>query len=178
MHKVTGRRAMLRGKPIALAVAAILPAGAAFAQPAPNTVPTNGAYTAGTGTILPVTPESHLRVEQASQKGIIEWGTFSIGSAASVHFQQAFDRQGLTLNRVVSANSPSEIFGRLTSNGQLFLVNTAGVLFAPTASVSAGALVASTLNITDQNFLLGNYVFEKSGNAGPAPAGRAVAAAD
>jgi len=166
MHNVTGRRAMLRARPIALAVAAILPAGAAFAQTAPNTVPTNGVYTAGTGTIQPVTPDNHLRVDQASKKGIIEWGTFSIGSAASVHFQHAFDRQGLTLNRVITPNSPSEIFGRLTSNGQLFLVNNAGVLFAPTASVSAGALVASTLNITDQNFLNGIYVFEKSGNAG------------
>jgi len=166
MHKVTGRRALLRAKPIALAVAAILPAGAAFAQTAPNTVPTNGTYTAGTGTIQPVTPENHLRVDQASQKGIIEWGTFSIGSAASVHFQHAFDRQGLTLNRVITPNSPSEIFGRLTSNGQLFLVNNAGVLFAPGASVSAAALVASTLSITDQNFLNGNYVFENPGNAG------------
>jgi filamentous hemagglutinin family protein len=142
-----------------------LAAGTASAQTAPNTVPTNGTYVAGDGRILPVTPENYLRIEQASQKGIINWGSFSIGSAAHVHFQHDAGRQGLTLNRVVGSNA-SEIFGRLTANGQVFLVNNAGVLFAPGARVEVGSLFATSLSINDQDFLAGRYQFYNPGHAG------------
>ena len=161
-------RAALRGKRIALAVtAAFLPWDAVNAQttPPPNTLPTNGTFAAGTGTIHTPTPENYLRVDQSSTKGIINWDTFSIGSAAHVHFNHDAGRAGMTLNRVTT-NEASQIYGRLSSTGQIFLVNNAGVLFAPGASVNVGALLASTLSITDQNFLEGNYQFYNPGSAG------------
>ena len=72
MSKPNGLRAALRGKPVALAVAAaFLPLEAAQAQtpPPPNTLPTNGAYAAGTGTIHAPTPENYLRIDQSSTRG-------------------------------------------------------------------------------------------------------------
>ena len=169
MSKPNGLRAALRGKRIALAVtAAFLPWDGAQAQtpPAANTLPTNGAFAPGsTGTIHAPTADNYLRVDQSSTKGIINWGTFSIGSAAHVHFNHDAGRAGMTLNRVVG-NEASQIFGRLSSTGQIFLVNNAGVLFAPGAAVDVGALLASTLSISDQNFLNGNYQFYNPGNAG------------
>ena len=116
-------------------------------------------------TIHAPTADNYLRVDQSSTKGIINWGTFSIGSAAHVHFNHDAGRAGMTLNRVVG-NEASQIFGRLSSTGQIFLVNNAGVLFAPGAAVDVGALLASTLSISDQNFLNGNYQFYNPGNAG------------
>ncbi|MCA9777826.1 MAG: filamentous hemagglutinin N-terminal domain-containing protein, partial [Candidatus Eremiobacteraeota bacterium] len=49
--------------------------------------------------------------------------------------------------------------GQLSANGNVFLINPNGILFGPTATVNVGGLVASTLSITDQDFLSGNYNF-------------------
>ena len=47
-----------------------------------------------------------------------------------------------------------EILGRLDANGQVFLINPAGVLFAPGAQVNVGGLVASTLALSNPRFRL------------------------
>ena len=112
MSKSKKLRAALCGKRIALAVtAAFLPWDAVNAQttPPPNTLPTNGAFAAGIGTIQTPTAGNYLRVDQSSTKGIINWDTFSIGSAAHVHFNHEAGRAGMTLNRVVG-NEASQIF--------------------------------------------------------------------
>ena len=62
------------------------------------------------------------------------------------------------MNRV-SGGIPSEIFGALEANGRVFLVNPAGVLFSPSAQVNVGGLIASTLDITQDDFLSGQYIF-------------------
>src|SRR4051812_49136406 len=168
----------LRPRALAYAVGtALLPwvfVNPVYADPAASTVPTSGSWAAGTGTIA--TPSSgtftsggkdygtQLQVTQTSNAGIINWNTFSIGSAAWVNFTQP-SSSSVTLNRVLSSN-PSEIFGRLTANGKLFLSNPYGVYFARSGSVEVGSLFATTLSITDQDFLAGRYNFFNAGNAG------------
>src|SRR5688572_17182810 len=141
---------------------------AAYAQatpPAPNTLPTGGYFVAGDGRILPATPQNYLLVQQETLRGIVNWSTFSIGSAGHVHFQHAAGAAGLTLNRVVG-NDPSQIFGRLTSDGAIFLVNNNGVLFGRGSSVEVGSLFVSSLAVRDQDFMAGRYQFSREGNAG------------
>lgn len=136
---------------------------AALADPAATALPTGGQVTAGAASIS--TPSAGaMRIDQATDRTIINWQTFSIGSASSVRFVQP-SSSSVALNRVVGAN-PSEIFGRLTANGQVFLTNPNGVLFAPGASVEVGGLFASTLSISDPDFLAGRYVFQSNGTAG------------
>lgn len=136
---------------------------AALADPAASALPTGGQVTAGSASIS--TPSAGaMRIDQATDRTIINWQIFSIGSAASVRFVQP-SSSSVALNRVVGAN-PSEIFGRLTANGQVFLTNPNGVLFAPGASVEVGGLFASTLSISDPDFLAGRYVFQSNGTAG------------
>src|SRR5205085_11339541 len=97
-------------------------------------------------------------------KAILQWDNFSIGSNAWVNFSQP-SSSAIALNRVVG-NNLSEIFGRLTANGQVFLTNPNGVLFAPSASVDVGGLSATTLSIADSDFLAGRYNFYNAGGAG------------
>src|SRR6185437_14995562 len=66
------------------------------------------------------------------------------------------------LNRVLGAD-PSIIMGNLSSNGKVFLVNPNGILFGPGAQVNVAGLVASTLNISDANFMAGQYKFSGAG---------------
>src|ERR1041385_3732447 len=142
--------AALRTQPRALAYAvgtALLPwALLGYADPAANTVPTGGQFVAGSGTMGTAqsgsfssggnTYGTQLQVNQTSNAGIINWNTFSIGAGAWVNFSQP-SSSSVTLNNVLSSN-PSEIFGRLTSNGQIFLSNPYAVYFAPGASVEVG----------------------------------------
>src|SRR6267378_6948430 len=155
-----------RPRTIALTVgAALLPwsfLSPAHAEVAPSTLPTGGQVVSGSATIT--TTGNKLQVDQSSNKAILNWQTFSIGSGGWVNFSQP-SSSAIALNRVLG-NNPSEIFGRLTANGQVFLSNPNGVLFAPGASVEVGALFATTLSIADKDFLAGRYNFYNAGGAG------------
>src|SRR4051812_45866666 len=94
---------------------------------------------------------SNLTIQQKTPQVIINWGNFSIAARESVVFQQP-SASSVALNRV-TGQQPSEIFGRLSANGHLFLINPNGVLFGPTASVDVGSIVASTLSLSNENFL-------------------------
>ena len=88
---------------------------------------------------------------------ILNWQEFSIGRDAKVYFEQA-NSSSKVLNRVIG-NDPSQIFGQLGSNGQVWLLNPNGVLFGRDARVDVGSLVVSTLRLNDQDFLSGQYRF-------------------
>ncbi len=87
----------------------------------------------------------------------IDWLSFSIGAGKAVQFNQP-DASSVALNRVTGVE-PSLILGSLTSNGQVFLVNPNGVIFGRDSMVSTGSLIATTQQITNQNFMAGRYQF-------------------
>lgn len=144
----------------ALAAAGAAGAGAASAAPPlPTALPTGGQVVAGQAQIG--TSGSQMTINQATSQAILNWGTFDIGAQASVKFQQP-SASAVALNRVQSAN-PSQIYGKLDANGQVFLVNPNGVLFAPGAQVNVGGLVASSLDLADRDFLARSYTFAGEG---------------
>lgn len=99
-------------------------------------------------------------IDQGSQKVSINWQLFSSTPSEVIRFNQP-DPSAVALNRVVG-NDPSALYGRLEANGQVFLVNPNGVLFGPTSQISVHGLLATTLDISDDNFLAGEYRFERS----------------
>ena len=117
--------------------------------------PVGGSVASGNITIQQ-TP-STTTINQSSSKGIINWQSFNIGAPETTHFQQPTG--GITLNRISPTQGVSQIFGTLTATGRIILVNPAGIYFGPSAYVNVGGLVASTANISDQNFLNGYYHF-------------------
>ena len=101
-----------------------------------------------------------MTINQSSQNLAINWQSYNIGSAASVTYVQP-SSSSVALNRVVGSGA-TEIYGRLNANGQVFILNSNGILFGANAQVNVGSLVASTLSLSDADFMAGNYHF--SGN--------------
>jgi len=101
------------------------------------------------------------QINQASQKGIVDWQSYNVGQHEQVHYQQP-NASSITLNRINPNNGPAQIYGSITANGQVWLVNPAGVWFGPTAHVDVGGLIASTANIRNEDFMAGQYHFTQS----------------
>ncbi|MFM2112090.1 MAG: hypothetical protein RLZZ271_750, partial [Pseudomonadota bacterium] len=142
-----------------LVAAAFNPAEAA---PPVNALPTNGQIVAGQGSISQA--GNVMSVRQNSNQMIANWQSFNVGQSAVVNFLQP-SSSAVALNRVLSAN-PSQIFGQINANGQVILVNPSGVLFGPSARLDVGGLVASSLGMSDADFLMGRFKFSSAGNAG------------
>jgi len=103
-----------------------------------------------------------LHIHQSTDKAIIDWRSFGILGNEQVDFQLP-SANGVTLNRV-TGNEPSAIFGKLTSNGNLFLINPNGILFGAGSQIDVNGLVATTSDIRNEDFLTGNYNFNIPSN--------------
>ena len=137
----------------------LIGSSAAFAQTAP--LPTDGTVTAGSATIDQ--QGGAMAIRQTSGRAVIDWRAFSIGSGNSVNVLQPGSTSAL-LNRV-TGNDVSTIAGSLTSNGQVILVNRNGILIDQDGRVDAhGGFVASTLDITNDDFLAGKLDFGGGGS--------------
>lgn len=144
----------LRPKVVALAVAACF-SGAALANPTAPTVVHGSASFAQAGSVLNVTN---------SHNAIINWGSFSIGVNELTKFIQP-SALSAVLNRVVGQD-PSAILGALQSNGRVFLLNPNGIVFGAGSQINVAGLVASTLNLSNADFLAGRMNFTDGAGAG------------
>lgn len=147
---------------IASAIALALSAGSADIYaggplPVPciaNTCGTNGPSTWVTsGKATSTQSGNTLTVSQGTAQAILNWSSFNIGAGNKVIFNQP-NASSIALNRIFQA-SPSSIFGELTANGQLYLINQNGFIFGQSAVVNTAGLLASSLNMSDQTFLNG-----------------------
>ena len=127
-----------------------------------DTLPTGGNVALGTASITSKTPTT-LQIDQTSQNAVINWNSFSIGKDSVVYFNQPGDYSNI-LNRVTGDTS-SAIAGRIVSNGRVYLVNPNGILISPTGVVNTGGFVASTLDITNDDFMAGRLNFVGKGNS-------------
>ncbi len=105
---------------------------------------------------------NRLDINQTTNKAILEWQSFNIGKGEETRFNQP-SSSAVALNRVLS-NDPTQILGRLTANGQVFLINQNGILFGKDARVDVGGLIATTSNINNDRFLSGDYRFNQPSN--------------
>lgn len=136
-------------KAACLAVASCFYAGIADANPTGASVASGTATLSASGSTLTVTN---------SPNAIINWQSFGIEAGETVKFIQQ-SASSSVLNRVTGGGA-SQILGTLQSNGRVLLINPAGIIFGQGASVDVGGLVASTLNITDADFLAGRMRFD------------------
>ena len=135
------------------------------APPPPNQLPTGAVVMGGTATINTVNSvNSTLTINQTSNRAVINWNTFDIGTNATVNFLQP-SAASVVLNRVNDAN-PIQIYGSLNSNGVVYLINTSGMYFAPSANVNVGSILATTQQMDTLSFMNGGTTFRTTHKAG------------
>ncbi|MDX1443591.1 MAG: filamentous hemagglutinin N-terminal domain-containing protein, partial [Gammaproteobacteria bacterium] len=102
-------------------------------------------------------------INQLTDRAIINWQTFNVDADEFVIFDQ-LDSSSVVLNRVLSSDA-SYIFGNISANGHVFLVNPHGVFFGEGAVLDVQGFLGSTLDIADDDFMQGNYSFTRADNA-------------
>jgi filamentous hemagglutinin family protein len=139
------------------AVAACFIAGPALSNPVNPTVdPKTGTASFNqVGNVLTVTN---------SNGAVIDWKQFNIAAGETTHFAQT-SASSSVLNRVLAGGGLSAIYGTLSSNGRVWLVNPAGIMVGPGGQVNVAGFVASTLNISNADFLAGRHLFINDGTA-------------
>jgi filamentous hemagglutinin family protein len=144
---------ILKGGKISLVVSAFLGSAViASASPSGGTVTSGTANISQSGTVT--------NIDQSTQKASINWNNFSIKANETVNFNQP-NSSSITLNRVVG-NEKSIIDGALNANGQVWILNSNGVLFNSTAKVNTAGILATTAELSDADFQNGNYEFKNS----------------
>lgn len=136
-----------------------------------------GANVAASSVSIGQPSATQMTITQSSASAVVNYNTFSIGAGHAVNIQQPSVNAAL-LNRV-TGNTPSTIAGSLSANGQVYLVNPNGIAITRSGTVNVGGgFVASTLGISDSDFMNGKRAFSGSGtskavsNAGTIRVGR------
>jgi filamentous hemagglutinin family protein len=137
----------------------LLAGGAARAQ----ALPTGAAIAAGAATISQ--SGGQMTITQATQRLVTNWNSFDVGAGASVRFAQP-NAGAIALNRVTGGGAASAIDGSLSANGNVWLLNPNGVVFGSGAQVNVGGLVASSLGMSDSDFLAGRTRLTGGAGAG------------
>ncbi|MEZ5690180.1 MAG: NosD domain-containing protein [Rickettsiales bacterium] len=142
---------------LSVATFALLQASNAYANP-------QGAQVVS-GNITITTPEINKTViNQGSDKAIINWQSFDILHGETTQFIQP-SVNSVALNRIRNGN-PTKIFGTLTANGKIIIVNPSGVVFGAGSKVDVASLVATVNDIRNSDFLAGKTNFSIAGSPG------------
>lgn len=89
----------------------------------------------------------------AANNTVINYQRFDIASGQTVQFVQP-SADARVLNRITSS-APTRIDGSLLANGQVYLVNPAGVMFGRNAVIDAARFVAASAKMSDADFVQG-----------------------
>lgn len=118
---------------------------------------------------------TQVTVKQNQQKAILSWNEFNVGRETDLYFDQraggADAKNWIALNRVTGTGAaPSQILGSIKAEGQVYVINQNGIIFGGTSQVNVNTLVASSLSLSNQQFIAGIntelYVFnDQSGNS-------------
>jgi len=110
----------------------------------------------GTITVTPL-EEGITQNMKVSNDAIGNFSDFDIAEGHTVTCVQNSANSN-ALFRVFSGDG-TQILGQFDANGNIFLVDPAGILFGVNSKVNVNRLVASSLDISNEDFLDGKYEF-------------------
>jgi filamentous hemagglutinin family protein len=94
----------------------------------------------------------------ASNGAIGHFSDFDIAAGHIVNLSQTGGPNPNALFRVFSGDG-TQILGQFNANGNVFLIDPAGILFGSESVINVNQLIASSLDISNEDFLAGNYEF-------------------
>jgi filamentous hemagglutinin family protein len=117
-----------------------------------------------------------VTIEQTEAKALLTWSRFDVGAQTQLNFVQR-DASGarpdwIALNRVDDpSGAPSQILGRISADGQVYVINRNGVIFGGASQVNVQTFLASSLDIGKSGLSLAqrNAVFFNDGIAATDP---------
>jgi filamentous hemagglutinin family protein len=95
-----------------------------------------------------------VTIDQDERKAILTWDTFNIGRNTDLQFDQDAG-DWVALNRVMGSAAPSQILGTLKAKGSVYVINQNGIIFGGASQINVGTLVASSLSLSNEQFLAG-----------------------
>ncbi len=127
-----------------------------------HALPEGGQVSAVSGSIATV--GTTTTITQQTQNMAINWQKFGTASNESIVFQQP-NASAIALNRVLG-NESSTLSGSLKANGQVWILNPNGVMFGAGSQVNVGGLLATTLKMSDDDFMSGKRSFSNTDGTG------------
>ncbi|UPJ52707.1 filamentous hemagglutinin family protein [Bradyrhizobium sp. 200] len=141
-----------------------LRSGGLVVMPGATPGTTDGGAGLWQGANLPTEVQSGGRtkvtVRQNEQKAILTWKEFNVSRETDLYFDQraggADAKNWIALNRVTNPGAaPSQILGSIKAEGQVYVINQNGIIFGGASQINVNTLVASSLSLSNQQFLAG-----------------------
>src|SRR3954469_25602547 len=148
---------MQRLRNLLLVSTALMPLAFASAIAGPN----GGNVVSGSATINNQ-GTANVSVNQQSDRAIINWRLFDIGTGERTTFVQP-NASSVVLNRVTGGLGPSQILGTLEANGRVFVVNRDGIIFGAGGVITTAGFLATTSDIKNEDFMAGRFNFQTPG---------------
>ena len=127
-----------------------------------HAAPVGGVVAAG-GAAITTPGAGDVTITQTTPNAVINWDRFDVNVGETTRFVQP-SASSATLNRVTGSVDPSRILGNVQANGRIALVNPNGVVFGAGSRVDVAGLIATSADISDDQFMNGNYNFTKNGD--------------
>lgn len=120
----------------------------------------------GTATVTTIADKMTIKT---SDKVQINWHSFDIGKNKEVKFEQP-NENSVAYNRVTGGNA-SQIQGKLTANGKVYLANPNGVIITQGAEINVAGLLATTKDLEriSENGNSNSYQFTRKTKDGQVP---------
>ncbi len=100
---------------------------------------------------------------RVSDKTILEYQKFDLQPQEITRYEQPSSKSTLLCR--IKGKDPSTIRGKLEANGKLLLINPNGIIFSETAQLNVGTLIASVMDIQNDDFLKNRFKFKLSPEA-------------
>ena len=113
---------------------------------------------------------TRVEIVQTAPKAILTWQSFNVGRETDLYFNQTAGggdaANWIALNRVTDPGlAPSRILGTIKADGQVYVVNKNGIIFGGSSQVNVASLVASSLSLSNTQFLAGINIQRSAGGA-------------